>query len=60
VTPEPIDNDEAKEYKVIEKIKKVNACNAHPGQVHVVVAGGKHITPTAEDYAIWAHLIVAL
>jgi 6-phosphogluconolactonase/glucosamine-6-phosphate isomerase/deaminase len=57
--PEPIDNHEAQEYKIIEKIKKANECNAHPGQVHIVVSGGEHITPTHEDLAIWAHLVVS-
>ncbi len=57
-TPEPIDHHEAQEYKIIEKIKKANECNTHPGHVHVVVSGGEHISPTHEDLAIWAHLVV--
>jgi len=57
-TPELIDNHEAQEYKIIEKINKVNECNAHPGHVHIIVSGGEHISPTHEDLAIWAHLIV--
>jgi hypothetical protein len=58
--PEPIDSTEACEYKLIGKIKKANECNLHPGEVHIVVGGGEHITPTAADYAIWAHLVVRL
>ena len=56
--PEPIDNHEAQEYKTIEKIKKANECNAHPGLVHIVVSGGEHISQTHEDLAIWAQLVV--
>ena len=55
---ELIDNHEAQEYKIIDKIKKVNEYSAHPGHVHIVVFGGEHISPTHEDLAIWAHLIV--
>jgi hypothetical protein len=60
IRPEPIDSTEACEYKLIEKIKKANEWNLHPGEVHVVVGGGEHITPTAADYVIWAHLVVRL
>ena len=56
--PELINNHEAQEYKIIEKIKKANEYNAHPGHVQIVVSGGEHISPTHEDLVIWAHLVV--
>jgi hypothetical protein len=56
-TPKPIDEAENQEYQLIEKIKDANKCNLHQ-HVCIVANNGDHVTPTAEDYALWAYLCV--